>query len=180
MKISKSTVSYIATIAVVFLICGAVSRYLVQLTLVQGDSMEPAYRNGQLVVLSKSCEEYDRGEVILFDCKSLGCALLKRIAACGGDTVEIKDGSLYVNRLPVDGYTDISYAGIASEELLIPEGCYFVLGDKLEVSKDSRYDYIGIISGEDILGCVIGTGKWISPSIHKHTDFVGNTHNPSE
>ena len=159
MKITKSTAAYIAAILVVFLICGAVSRYLIQLTLVQGGSMEPAYHNGQLVILSKFRGSYDTGEVILFDCKSLGCALLKRIAACGGDTVEIKDGSLYVNRLPVEGYTDISYAGIASEELLIPEGCYFVLGDNYEVSKDSRYDYVGIISGEDILGSVIGSGK---------------------
>ena len=159
MKITKFTAAYIAAILVVFLICGAVSRYLIQLTLVQGDSMEPAYHNGQLVVLSKFRKSYDRGEVILFDCESLGCALLKRIAACGGDKVAIKDGSLYVNRLPVEGYTDISFAGIASEELLIPEGCYFVLGDNYEVSKDSRYDYVGIISGEDILGSVIGSGK---------------------
>ena len=159
MKITKSTAAYIAAILAVFLICGAVSRYLIQLTLVQGDSMEPTYHNGQLIVLNKCRDSYDKGEVVLFDCESLGCALLKRVAASGGDTVEIKDGSLYVNRLPVKGYTDISYAGIASEELLIPEGCYFVLGDNLDVSKDSRYDYVGIISGEDILGCVIGFGK---------------------
>lgn len=159
MKITKSAAAYIAAILAVFLICGAVSRYLIQLTLVQGDSMEPAYHNGQLVVLIKHREDYDKGEVILFDCESLGCALLKRIAACSGDTVEIKDGSLYVNSLPVEGYTDISFAGTASEALLIPEGCYFVLGDNLEVSKDSRYDYIGIISEEDISGCVMGSGK---------------------
>ena len=159
MKITRSTAAYIAAILAVFLICGVVSRYLIQLTLVQGDSMEPTYHNGQLVILSKCRKSYDRGEVVLFDCESLGCALLKRVAACGGDTVEIRDGSLYVNRLPVEGYTDISYAGIASMELLIPEGCYFVLGDNLEVSKDSRYDYVGIVSGEDILGCVIGSGK---------------------
>ncbi len=159
MKITKSTAAYIAAIIAVLLICGAVSRYLIQLTLVQGDSMEPTYHNGQLIVLSKYRADYNKGEVILFDCESLGCALLKRIAACGGDTVEIKDGSLYVNRLPVEGYNDISFAGIASEELLILEGSYFVLGDNYEVSKDSRYDYIGIISGEDILGSVIGSGK---------------------
>ena len=159
MKITKSTAAYIAAILAVFLLCGAVSRYLIQLTLVQGDSMEPTYHNGQFIVLNKCRDSYDKGEVVLFDCESLGCALLKRVAAYGGDTVEIKDGSLYVNRLPVKGYTDISYAGIASEELLIPEGCYFVLGDNLDVSKDSRYDYVGIISGEDILGCVIGFGK---------------------
>ena len=159
MKITKSTAAYIAVIAAVFLICGAVSRYLVQLTLVQGDSMEPAFHNGQLVLLCKYRKSYDKGDVVLFDCEGLGCTLLKRVAACGGDTVEIKDGSLYVNRLPVEGYINISYAGIASEELLIPEGCYFVLGDNLDVSKDSRYDYIGIISGEDISGSVIGTRK---------------------
>lgn len=56
------------------------------------------YHNRQFIVLSKFRESYDRGEVILFDCESLGCTLLKRVAACGGDTVEIKDGSLYVNR----------------------------------------------------------------------------------
>ena len=104
MKITKSTAAYIAAILAVFLICGAVSRYLIQLTLVQGDSMEPTYHNGQFIVLNKCRDSYDKGEVVLFDCESLGCALLKRVAAYGGDTVEIKDGSLYVNRLPVKGY----------------------------------------------------------------------------
>ena len=94
MKITKSTAAYIAAILAVLLLCGAVSRYLIQLTLVQGDSMEPAYHNRQFIVLSKFRESYDRGEVILFDCESLGCTLLKRVAACGGDTVEIKDGSM--------------------------------------------------------------------------------------
>ena len=152
MKITKSTAAYIAAILAVLLICGTVSRYLIQLTLVQGDSMEPAYHDGQLVVLSKFRKDYDRSEVVLFDCESLGCALFKRVAACGGDTVEIKDGSLYVNRLPVAGYTDISFAGIASEELLIPEGCYFVLGDNYEVSKDSRYEDVGNISRDRLIG----------------------------
>ena len=110
MKITKSTAAYIAAILAVLLLCGAVSRYLIQLTLVQGDSMEPAYHNRQFIVLSKFRESYDRGEVILFDCESLGCTLAYNFDG-GKSAVMVWDGDTTVNT-PAGGgrnVTDILY-----------------------------------------------------------------------
>jgi len=150
---------YAAVICAVLCACALLSRYLFQLTLVQGESMEPAYRNAQFVVINKYKREYSAGQVILFRCDGLDTYLIKRIVACSGDTVIIKNRLLYVNGKPLEDYDNIEYAGIVGREITIPESCYFVLGDNISESKDSRYDAVGIVNDESICGFVIGSRK---------------------
>ena len=117
--------------------------------------MEPAYHSGQLVIIDKTADSYQVGDVVLFSCAGLDSTLIKRVAACPGDRVLIRDGQLYVNASAVQGYSGIAYAGAAAQEMTVPEGCYFVLGDNSAESKDSRYGEVGIISEENILGRVV-------------------------
>ena len=132
-----------------------ISTYFFQLALIEGDSMEPSYHNGQLVVLNRFSKEFERGDVVLFDCPQLNTTLLKRIVGCPGDLVHIADGSLYINGTQADSFGEIEYAGIAENELLIPERYYFALGDNVSKSKDSRYTIVGLISEEQLIGKVI-------------------------
>lgn len=146
---------YWLILAGIFIACWAVSRYLFQLALVQGASMEPAYRSGQLVLVDKTRGELRRGDVVLFYSAELDTTLIKRIAAVPGDRVVIMNGRLIVNGAAVPEYGSISYAGEAQSEITVPEGCYFLLGDNTEESKDSRYPYIGVVNEKDILGRVV-------------------------
>ena len=146
---------YWLILAVIFIACWAVSRYLFQLALVHGASMEPAYRSGQLVLVDKTRGELRRGDVVLFYSAELEASLIKRIAAVPGDRVVIMNGRLIVNGAAVPEYGSISYAGEAQSELTVPKGCYFLLGDNTEESKDSRYPYIGVVNEKDILGRVV-------------------------
>lgn len=129
-----------------------------QLSLVRGESMSPAYHNLQFVIIDRHSGDYTYGDVIAFRCDNLNSVLIKRIAACPGDMVLIRDGTLYVNdeiSSIYGGEHIFEYAGIAREPLYLGEDQYFVIGDNIGESKDSRYDEVGCIDMDDIIGRVI-------------------------
>lgn len=144
-----------------------ISNHWFQLMLIQGQSMEPAYHSWQLVLLEKQPKQLEVGDVIAFRCDGLQAVLVKRIVALPGDRVEIREGNLYVNGARSDVFSEaqktgaagepayIEYAGIAGEELQLSAQEYFVLGDNLPYSKDSRYHIVGCINKSDIIGKVL-------------------------
>lgn len=133
-----------------------ISKNYVQVMLIQGDSMNPTYRNMQLVFLDKTSEEYVVNDVIAFRCEELSATLVKRIVAVPGDTVRIIDNILYVNGQSSSFYADahFAYSGIAENSIILEESQYFVVGDNIEQSKDSRYAEIGCVDKESIIGRV--------------------------
>lgn len=142
-----------------FITAFLISHYWFQLVLIQGSSMTPAYRSWQLAVICKQSYQYESGAVIAFRCETLNAVLIKRIVACPGDTVQIKDGMLYVNgrvgQEATPSYFNINYAGIAQAPLTLSSDEYFVLGDNSEESVDSRHTEVGCVSKEDIIGMII-------------------------
>ena len=129
-----------------------------QFMLIQGESMVPAYHNLQLVILDKHTDDYTYGDVIAFRCEGLNAVLVKRIVACPGDSVIIREGILYVNGevstiFPSDCQFD--YAGIAETEMELDTEQYFVIGDNIGESKDSRYQEVGRVDEMTILGEII-------------------------
>lgn len=151
--ITKNKLLYIA-LFIIFL-SAYLSKYWIQFTLIQGDSMLPAYHNWQLVLIDKHTAGFDYGDVIVFTNDNLNATLVKRIVALPGDTVQITDGIVYVNDKPcpfLSEDTKLSYSGIASTALHLSDDEYFVLGDNYEVSKDSRYAEVGCVKQDDILG----------------------------
>lgn len=129
-----------------------------QLSLIHGESMSPAYHNLQFVIIDRHSKDYTYGDVIAFRCDGLKSVLVKRIAACPGDMVEIKDGTLYVNdaiSIIYDKENIFEYSGIARHPIYLDENQYFVIGDNIGESKDSRYEEVGMVYAEDIIGKVI-------------------------
>ena len=155
-KMSK--IWYLVLIVCVVIFSYYVSANWYQLSLIHGESMSPAYHNMQFVVIDKHYREYTYGDVISFSCPNLDAVLVKRIAACPGDVVMIKDGTLYVNDTVSSVYGQknlFEYSGIVQESLYLGENQYFVIGDNIEESKDSRYDEVGSVYTDDIIGRVI-------------------------
>lgn len=81
---------------------------------------------------------------------------VKRIVAVGGDTLEFKDSTIYVNGKEVK--EDYLPEGTITEPrvvkfIKVPEGCVYVLGDNRENSVDSRY--LGCIPVEKIEGKIL-------------------------
>jgi signal peptidase I len=81
---------------------------------------------------------------------------VKRVAAVPGDTVEIRDGSVYVNGklYGEEGMIDMNAEGLVREMITLEKDEYFVLGDNSGESEDSRYQDIGSIEKKMIIGKV--------------------------
>lgn len=145
-------------ICIIFLLCFYISTYWYQVLLIHGQSMYPTYRNWELTLINKQFSCLSAGDVIAFHCPSLDTVLIKRIVAVPGNTVVIRDETLLINSLPcpvVPNDAQISYSGIAADIITLDENEYFVLGDNYEVSKDSRYNEIGIIHLSNIIGKIV-------------------------
>ena len=116
----------IILIAAVFV----VFQYVIGITFVSGESMEPTLMDRELVVFYRLDQEYRKGDIVLIR-KGDNLEYMKRITAVEGETVEQE---------------------VESEALTVPENCVYVLGDNLEKSRDSRE--FGFIKESEIVGRV--------------------------
>ncbi|MGC2695612.1 MAG: signal peptidase I [Candidatus Angelobacter sp.] len=85
-----------------------------------------------------------RGEIVVFRYpKDPSETFLKRVTAVGGDRLEIRNGILYVNSVPVKEPYAVHHAPVHSPQeswgpTIVPEGKLFVMGDNRDNSSDSR------------------------------------------
>ena len=80
--------------------------------------------------------------------------LIKRVIGLPGETVTIRDGKVYINDstepLRDDFCPETPVGDFGPYE--VPEGCYFMLGDNRNVSKDSRYWLNPYVEKDKIIG----------------------------
>lgn len=92
------------------------------------ESMEPTLKKGSFLIAPRVYSGLERGDVIVF--RREGELLVKRIAAVGGDTVDLDKLS----------YTPGWVVPKRNQQVVVvPGNSYFVLGDNVNNSFDSRY-----------------------------------------
>lgn len=91
-------------------------------------SMEPTIPAGSFILGTRLYGKLEVGDIIVFE--KDGQYLVKRIAGCPGDTINLTQIE-YMESLPVPSN--------ATNSLLIPDAAYYVLGDNVQNSIDSRY-----------------------------------------
>ena len=123
---------------VIFLILHAA----VQSFVVVGSSMEPNFQEGERLVTNKlvyKLHQPARGEVIVFHPpNNQQTDYIKRVIAIPGDSVEVKNGAVYVNGAKLDEPYIKEPPAYKLDKRKIPENEYFVLGDNRNNSNDSH------------------------------------------
>ncbi len=123
---------------------------------IPSESMENTIMTGDRLIALRTAYWFDepkRGDIVVFhypdDEKEL---YIKRVIGEPGDTVEGKDGEVYVNGKALEE----PYIAEKIEEdfpaYQVPEGSYFVMGDNRNCSWDSRYWENTFVKKEKILG----------------------------
>ncbi len=88
--------------------------------------------------------------------------IIKRVIAVGGQTVDLRDGKVYVDGealnepyIAENSTTDDLGAFTGQYPVTVPEGYYFVMGDNRNHSTDSRARSVGLVKKDQIYGKAI-------------------------
>lgn len=132
----------------------------------QGDIiiLDSTYHNRQ-VYYEKLAAEQGKDELSSFDKFKINFTLpkslkkvyyVKRVIATEGQTVDLRDGKVYVDDELLDEpyYKGETYSIDSSVEypVVVQEGCVFVMGDNRGHSLDSRSSNLGQVNEEAVLG----------------------------
>lgn len=149
---------------ILILVIGIAAAYIVvqyvgERTAVDGDSMYPALSDGDNLIVDKISYRFTdpkRFDIVVFPFRyQEDTFYIKRVVGLPGETVQIYDGSVYINgKLLNDpyGYEEISNPGLASDAITLGEQEYFVLGDNRNNSSDSREPSVGTITRSELIG----------------------------
>lgn len=162
-KISTSVIrevfSWIAGIVLSVFLAFVLTYFAGLRTNVIGVSMEPTLTNGQGILINRFSYRLfspKAGDVIVFlpNGNQNAHYYVKRVVAVPGQTVLIEDGILYIDGKEYEGdITDlIVSAGIAENEVRLESDEYFVIGDNINSSEDSRSANIGPVLKSTIIG----------------------------
>jgi signal peptidase I len=161
-SLRRTVLEWVAVIGGGIVIALVVEAFLVQAFWIPSPSMVPTLEVGDRVLVNKlsyRLHDVHRGDVVVFE-RPAGASngedseikdLIKRVVGVEGDTVETRDGRLYVNRELIDEpYLEPGTRTDMTAAVTVPEGQVFVMGDNRTNSEDSRV--FGPIDEDTIVG----------------------------
>jgi signal peptidase I len=140
-----------------------ITTFVVQTFRVEQQSMTDTLQPGEHLLIDKLTPRFDaysRGDIVVFhpNGDSDSTPFIKRVIGVGGETLEIRDGFVWIDGIQIDEeYTRLlestEPARLGGQSIWeIPEGGLFVMGDNRTGSRDSRAPDLGVIETDHVVG----------------------------
>lgn len=164
----RLVVNWIVDIAVVISIAWFTVFTLGTQITIAGQSMSPVLESEEVVLMNRLVYRFHRPErfdIVAFEREDKKLNI-KRVVGLPGETVQVKDGFLYIDDEIIESKDDlnkVALAGLAENPVVLGKNEYFLLGDNRDNSEDSRFSNVGNVSKNQIKGKI-----WlrISPIFH--------------
>ena len=152
---------FIVSVAAVFILFSFVARIAV----VDGNSMYPTLSHNDKLLVRQIFYEPKQGDIIVCQSVKYGLdkPLVKRIIATEGQKVRLdrENWKIYIDDFPLEEPYLVIGEGMMvdwqyeTDEITVPKGHVFVMGDNRNNSLDSRFYDVGYIDERYIIGQVI-------------------------
>ncbi len=157
--ILREILGFLIYVGIVVGITFFIITFVGQRTYVSGSSMENTLSHGDNLIVDKITYRFSdpkRYDIIVFPFRhDENVYYIKRIIGLPGETIQIQDGSIYINGEILSesyGREVMKSAGLAEDPITLGEGEYFVLGDNRNDSMDSRDPGVSTIHRDEIIG----------------------------
>jgi len=176
-KIKHEVREWAESIIIALILALIIRTFVVQAFKIPSGSMIPTFEIGDRIFVNKfiygarlpftdirlpALRQPARGDIVVFlSPEAPKKDFVKRLAATGGERVQIKNGNIYINgnRIEIPESVGSNYYynrgdyGKEGESVTVPDDCYFMLGDNSANSRDSRY--WGFVPKKNIIGKAI-------------------------
>lgn len=164
-KILGEIIDWALHIIIAVVIGLLIVKYVAQITIVNKTSMLPTLQDGNVLIVEKISQKLGklhRGDIVTINDIVVGEKkeiIVKRIIALENDTVEIKDGKVYVNDKElkenyINGNTTLEVNPQYSK-LIVPKGYIYVLGDNRLPGQSLDSRTFGPVKVKQVRGKVI-------------------------
>ena len=167
---------WVESILIAFVLAMVIRTFVIQAFKIPTGSMRMTLIEGDAILVNKflygakipftdlrlpAVRQPQRGDVIVFIYpKDPKKDFIKRLVAVEGETVEIRNGTIYINDKPLTGqnfnsnyYYNRGDYGEDGKKIVVAKNSYFVMGDNSASSQDSRY--WGFVPKNNVLGKAI-------------------------
>ena len=152
-KLLKIFIGYAAVMALIVVLFKTVWR----LDIIPSVSMESTIMTGDIVFGTRygiGAEDIERYDILVFvPPDEPNITYIKRVIGLPGEMVEVRDGRVYADGMELDdSFVQNPMNRKGDGIYVVPEGCYFFLGDNRNRSKDSRFWQTKYVPLENITG----------------------------
>ncbi len=147
---------WVVSILIALVLAFFIRYFIVELYMVEGPSMRPTLVNSERLVVNKFIYHFkqpERGELLVFRYpRDPSRDFIKRVIAVAGDTIELKDGRLFLNGQLLNETYILEKTRGSYPLATVPEGTIFVMGDNRNNSEDSRFRDVGFVPLDMVKG----------------------------
>ena len=129
-SLGEEAKDWVISIVIAIVLAFIIRQFVVELYIVDGPSMRPTLQSQERLVVNKFIYDFrapQKGEILVFEYpRDTSRDFIKRVIATPGDTIEIKDGRVYVNDQMLDEDYILEKTRSEYPKATVPQGTVFV------------------------------------------------------